>query len=295
MRRDYYAVLGIAATAGPREIRQAYRRLARQYSPDVNLWDEEARSLFDEIAEAYRVLSDPGARGMYDRFGHQVVAGVIDPSRRGDDVHAAVELSFADAARGVRWTLDVQRFSPCEDCGARGHAGGGVPCVRCAGRGVRRRVDPVSVTIPAGVDSGSQVCVPHEGSAAPFGGPRGDLIVSTRVREHPFFKRKGDSVHCEAPISVWEAIRGARVRVPTPAGEAFFVVPPGTTGGQTFRLRGQGLPRLAADGTGDLYVTIQVVMPRGLDERTDELVRQLERLMPLAPRQGLERYAGGTG
>jgi DnaJ-class molecular chaperone len=114
------------------------------------------------------------------------------------------------------------------------------------------------------------------------------------VREHPFFKRKGDSVHCEVPISVWEAIRGARVRVPTTTGQAFIVVPPGTTGGQTFRLRGQGLPRLAADGTGDLYVTIRVTMPTGLDERTDELVRQLERLMPLAPRQTLEAYAGGA-
>src|SRR5262249_44598926 len=96
MHRDYYAVLGIASTAAPREIRQAYRRLARQYSPDVNLWDVQARSLFDEIAEAYRVLSDPTARGMYDRFGHQVTAGVIDPSRRGDDVHVAVDLSFAE-------------------------------------------------------------------------------------------------------------------------------------------------------------------------------------------------------
>jgi molecular chaperone DnaJ len=160
---------------------------------------------------------------------------------------------------------------------------------------VHRSVDPVPVAIPAGVDSGTQVCVPHEGSAAPFGGPRGDLIVSTRLREHPVFKRKGDSVHCEVAVSVWEAIRGARVRVPTPGGEAFLVVPPGTTGGQTFRLRGQGLPRLAADGTGDLYVTIRVVMPTGLDERTDALVRQLERLMPLAPREGLERYAGGEG
>jgi molecular chaperone DnaJ len=295
MRRDYYAVLGIAATAAPREIRQAYRRLARQYSPDVNLWDEEARSLFDEIAEAYRVLSDPGARGMYDRFGHQVVTGAIDPGRRGDDVHAAVELSFADAARGVRWTVDVQRFSPCEACGAHGHDGRGAPCARCAGRGVHRSVDPVPVTIPAGVESGSQVCIPREGSAAPFGGPRGDLIVSTRVREHPFFKRKGDGVHCEVAISVWEAIRGARVRVPTPAGEAFLVVPPGTTGGQTFRLRGQGLPRLTADGTGDLYVTVRAVMPTGLDERTDELVRQLERLMPLCPRESLDQYAGGAG
>jgi len=139
------------------------------------------------------------------------------------------------------------------------------------------------------------VCLAGEGSAAPFGGPRGDLIVSTRVREHPFFKRKGDTVHCEVAISVWEAIRGARVRVPTPGGEAFLVVPPGTTAGQTFRLRGQGLARLTTDGTGDLFVTIQVVMARGLDERTDELVRQLERLMPMVPRESLERYAGGAG
>jgi DnaJ-class molecular chaperone len=145
------------------------------------------------------------------------------------------------------------------------------------------------------VESGSEVRLPGEGSAAPFGGPRGDLFVSTRVREHPFFKRKGDTVHCELPISVWEAIRGARVRVPTPGGEAVLVVPPGTMGGQTFRLRGQGLARLMADGTGDLFVMVQVVMPTGLDERTDELVRQLERLMPLTPRESLERYAGGAG
>src|SRR5687767_7706295 len=146
MRRDYYAVLGIAATAAPREIRQAYRRLARQYSPDVNFWDEAARSLFEEIAEAYRVLSDPGARGMYDRFGHQIVAGAIDPSRRGGDVHAAVELSFDEAARGTRLALDVQRFSPCAACDARGYDGDD-PCPRCAGRGVHRSVEPVSVTI----------------------------------------------------------------------------------------------------------------------------------------------------
>jgi molecular chaperone DnaJ len=204
-----------------------------------------------------------------------------------------VELSFAEAARGVGWTLDVQRFSPCDACGARGHDGHG-PCGRCGGRGVRRRIDPVSVTIPAGVDSGSQVCVPHEGSAAPFGGRRGDLIVSARVREHPFFKRKGDSVHCEVPVSVWEALRGARVKIPTPQGEAALVVPPGTRGGQVFRLRGHGLPRLAHDGVGDLYVTVRVEMPEGLDARTDELVRDLERLVPLAPRDGLEKFGGGA-
>jgi molecular chaperone DnaJ len=133
-----------------------------------------------------------------------------------------------------------------------------------------------------------------EGNAGPFGGPRGDLIVSTRVREHPFFRRKGDSVHCELPISVWEALLGARIHVPTPSGEAVLVVPPGTTGGQVFRLRGQGLLRLTGESTGDLYVTVRVEVPTGLDARTHELVRQLERLMPIEARTALEHYRGGA-
>src|SRR6266550_3426479 len=227
MRRDYYAVLGVVSTAGPREVRHAYQRLARQYSPDINFWDAQARALFEEIAEAYRVLSDPAARAMYDRFG----AGVL-----GD---------------------------------------GALP----AGR--------------PGVDTGAQIRLAGEGHSGPFGGPRGDLVVSTRVREHPFFRRKGESVHCEVPISVWEALLGARIRVPTPAGEAVLVVPPGATGGQVFRLRGQGLPRLADEGTGGLYVTIRVEMPTGLDARTQDLVRQLERLMPAEPRAALARFRGG--
>jgi curved DNA-binding protein len=155
-------------------------------------------------------------------------------------------------------------------------------------------IEAVAVAIPPGVDSGAQLRVPEEGSAGPFGGPRGDLLVSTRVAEHTFFARKGDNVHCEVPVSVWEALRGARIKVPTPHGEAVIVVPPGTGGGQTFRLRGQGLPRLAREGTGDLYVTVRVDIPDGLDARTEELVRTLERLMPLDPRSGLERFGGGA-
>jgi DnaJ-class molecular chaperone len=114
------------------------------------------------------------------------------------------------------------------------------------------------------------------------------------VLEHPFFKRQGEGVHCDVAISVWEAIRGARIRVPTPTGETVLVVPPGTPAGEVFRVRGQGLPKLAGDGRGDLYVTIRVEVPRGLDARTDDLVRELERLIPLAPRADLARYAGGA-
>jgi len=290
MRRDYYAVLGVAATAAPREIRQAYRRLARQYSPDVNFWDTTARALFDEIAEAYRILIDPDARSLYDRFGAQ--PDPLTAARRGEDVHVAVELGFADAARGRTVELTVPRFSPCTACDAQGRTAVEV-CDTCAGRGVRRQQDRVSVPIPAGVDSGMQVRVPGQGSAGPFGGPRGDLLVSTRVREHPFFVRKGEGVHCELPISVWEALRGTRVRVPTPQGEAVIVVPPATQPGQVFRLRGQGLPRPGDDAAGDLFVTVRVEVPGGLDARTDELVRELERLVPHAARADLDRYRGG--
>lgn len=293
MRRDYYAVLGIAATSAPREIRQAYRRLARQYSPDVNFWEATAQGVFGEIAEAYRVLSDPQARAMYDRFGPGPVGGAPEAGRRGDDIHVTVELEFADAACGAPLQLSVPRFSPCPTCGAGGRVDGGA-CTACQGRGVRRVVDPVSVMVPPGVDAGTQVRVNGEGSAGPFGGPRGDLVVSTRVREHPFFARKGDGVHCEMPIGLWEALRGARIRVPTPLGEGLLVVPPGTASGSVFRLRGQGLPRLADGSPGDLYLTVRIEIPTGLDARTDELVRELERLLPGPSRADLARYRGGA-
>jgi molecular chaperone DnaJ len=295
MRRDYYAVLGITATAAPREVRQAYRRLARQYSPDVHFWDERARALFEEIAEAYRVLSDPAARDMYDRLGPAAgTEEALGPGRRGDDVHATVDVSFAEVVRGVNRKVHVARHSPCRACGARGRGAGGGPCAACGGRGVTRATEAVAIAIPPGVDAGVQLRVSAEGSAGPFGGPRGDLIVSTRVAEHPFFARKGDSVHCELTISVWEALRGARIKVPTPQGEAVVVIPPGTPAGQVFRLRGHGLPRLAREGTGDLYVSVRVEIPEGLDARTEELVRDLERLMPLDPRPGLEKFRGGA-
>ena len=291
MRRDYYAVLGVAATAAPREIRQAYRRLARQYSPDVNFWEVTARTLFEEIAEAYRILSDPDARSLYDRFGAQPDA--LAAGRRGEDVHVAIELGFSDVVRGTSAELVVPRFSPCTACGARGRVEGRA-CDVCSGRGVRRVPERVTITIPAGVDSGMQVRVPGQGSAGPFGGPRGDLLVSTRVLEHPYFVRRGEGVHCEVSISVWEALRGARIRVPTPQGEAVLVVPLATQAGQVFRLRGQGVPRPGDDAPGDLFVTIRIEIPGGLDARTDELVRELERLLPRAARADLERYRGGA-
>lgn len=284
MRRDYYAVLGIAVAADAREIRRAYRELARRYSPDVNFWDAAARTLFEEISEAYRVLSDPGARSLYDRYGHAITdRQALDAGRRGDDLHVTVSLSFADAVRGTTLTLDLSRFSRCATCGGAGGA-------ECRGRGIRPATEPVTIQIPAGVDTGTQVRIAGQGHAGPHGGPRGDLIVSTRVSPHPFFTRKGDNLHCEVPITLSEAILGARIRVPTLDGEAVVVIPPGTPSGRAFRVRGCGVPHVFGEGRGDLYVTAQVAIPTGLDARTQEIVRELDRVLGSDPRAELRRY-----
>jgi molecular chaperone DnaJ len=325
--RDYYAVLGVAITATPVQIRRAYQRLARRYSPDVNLWDGEAQTLFEEISQAYRVLSDVSARSLYDRQGSGRERGGPAAGRargrRGDDLHVPVELSFAQAASGIVAELAVERLSPCAACEASGtrpgapaqecgHCGGtGViwrgeampraetcpacegggaraiePCPTCRGRGVHPAPAAVSVAIPAGVDTGAHIRVAGQGHAGPFGGRRGDLIAIARVHEDPVYTRRGDNIYCELPVSLVEAALGARIPVRTLRGVVDVVIPPGTQSGESVRLRGRGLPRLAADGRGDLYLTVRVEVPRALDARAQALVEELGRLLPAAPGAG---------
>jgi molecular chaperone DnaJ len=142
-KRDYYDVLGVPRAAPVAEIRRAYRRLARRYSPDVNLWDARAEGLFEEIREAYRVVGDPSARSLYDRLGHQAFEpareGEAGEPARGEDIHYAMELELEEALRGVRAEIELTRLDPCEGCGGSGGAGrqAARPCPVCQGRPVR--------------------------------------------------------------------------------------------------------------------------------------------------------------
>jgi len=321
--REYYAVLGVEAGATAVQIRRAYQRLARRYSPDVNLWEREARALFEEIAEAYRILSDPTSRTVYDRHGSRP-SGRVRPEGRpegrwGDDLHVPVELSFQQAMAGLEVDLAVDRLSPCAICQATGaaagatptvcsHCGGlgtvwregsreGVPCPACdgsgarvsepcpscRGRGVASSRASIHALLPPGLDTGAQLRVAGEGHAGPFGGPRGDLIVVARVHEDARYTRKGDNLYCEVPITLVEAVLGSRVQVRGVDGVVDLAIPPGTQSGQTFRLRGKGVRRLASDGRGDLYVTTRVEIPRDVDPRTQEMFRELGRLRPGRP------------
>ena len=158
-KRDYYEVLGVSRAAPALEIRRAYRRLARRYSPDVNLWDVRAEGLFEEIQEAYRVVGDPAARSYYDRLGHQAFQAARDataggPGVRGDDIHYGMELDLEEALKGVRAEIEVTRLEPCEACQASGGAGSQTasPCPACRGRPVRvtlRRDRPVAARCTA--------------------------------------------------------------------------------------------------------------------------------------------------
>jgi molecular chaperone DnaJ len=336
-KRDYYDVLGVPRNATAQEVRHGFRRLARMYSPDVNVWEDDRTSgLFDEIVEAYRVLSDSGARAAYDRLGHQafdVAGGVASPGEeRGEDLHCPVEIDFMEALHGVTATLDVTRREACPVCAGTGSADRraaarcescegrpvrvvsneglpvavrceacgatgwriGPPCSGCGGRGTTARRTRLSVSIPAGVDTGAQIRLPGEGHAGRPPGGAGDLVVITRVRPHPFFTRKGDNLYCEVPITVPEAALGARIQVPTPEGAAVVTVPPGTQSGQVFRLRGKGCPRLDRDGRGDLFVATAVRIPRNADATLEQVLRALERLWPEDPRATLWSPRGAS-
>ena len=329
-KRDYYDVLRVRRGAGAPEIRRAYRQLARQYSPDINLWDDRADGLFDEIAEAYRILGDPATRALYDRLGHQAFEppreGAADRAARGEDLHYPIEIEFEQALRGVPVVTEAARLEPCAVCDATGGAGGRrvvrcrvcqgrpvrivvgngelpvaarceacrgagwqvpEPCPACSGRGTLLRQFRLSVAIPPGVDTGAQIRVPGEGHAAPAPGVRGDLVVITRVRPHPFFTRKGDNLYCEVPITVPEAALGARIQIPTPDAAAMVTIPAGTQSGQIFRIRGKGCSRLDRGGRGDLLVVTRVVIPRNADSTLEEVLRTLQRLLPENPRAEL--------
>jgi molecular chaperone DnaJ len=166
-------------------------------------------------------------------------------------------------------------------------------CRPCGGEGRVRRAETSDVRIPAGVNTGSRVRVPGHGNAGRLGGPPGDLYIIMDVAPHPFFERQGDDIYTRVPITVSEASLGAKIEVPTLDGRAQLRIPPGTNSGQKFRLREKGVqsarnPRKR----GDQYVEVQVVVPKPVDERVRNLLRDLEKLEPQDPRKDLFSRAG---
>jgi molecular chaperone DnaJ len=235
--------------------------------------------------------------------------------RRGADLHQSLVFSFEEAMRGGPRQITVTRQEHCRACGgtgrlrtpesrcpqchgngavrsARGHMvfskpcapcrGTGrradIPCVSCGGHQMEMRAEALTFTVPPGLADGARIRVPGKGHAGRNGGEPGDLFVTARVQPHPVFRRDGDDLHLVVAIAVHEAALGAKIDVPALDGRARLRVPPGTQSGQRFRLRERGVPSARDGRRGDLVVEVRMVLPKVLDERSKELLREFGRI-----------------
>jgi len=321
MYKDYYDILGVERGASEREIKQAFRRLARRWHPDVNPDDEQAEEAFKEINEAYEVLGDSEKRAKYDRLGHswnQWQRSGRDPGQydwsqwftgapRGTRVRWSGDLgdlfgggggeAFSDFFKAVFGQVGGGRGRSSDDTfgrttANRGRSGTSLgqdaeadvtitlqEALSGTSRVLEREGRRIRVTIPPGVKNGSKVRVAGEGHPAYTGGAPGDLYLNISVEPHPNFERHGDDLRCGVSVDLFTAVLGGHVRLPTLNGDVSLKIPAGTQGGQTFRLRGQGMPNPRRPRErGNLLATVQVEVPRDLSDQERELFDRLARI-----------------
>lgn len=282
--KDYYAILGVPRNASDKEIKQAYRRLARLYHPDLNPGNKEAEAKFKEINEAYEVLSDPEKRRRYDQFGeswrYAEQVGGTPWQQKVWDFEDLKTTPFGDIFEKIFSDFGFSPFSH------RPHKGEDIELpveitLEEAYFGTTRVLDTpsgrIEVKIPPGVDNGSRVRIEGKGRAR-GGGPPGDLYLNISVKPHPLFERKGDDLYLELPVPLTVAILGGEVEVPTIKGKVVLKIPAETQNGKVFRLSGLGMPRLKDGAKGDLFAKVKVVLPTNLSSREKELFRELRRL-----------------
>lgn len=314
--RDYFKVLGVERTADADTIKRAFRKLARQYHPDVNPGDQEAEAKFKEVSEAYEVLSDPDKRRRYEQFGQYWgqagAAGMggmdVDFGRYGNFDEFINDLlgRFGGAGGGAGAPGGFGFGSSGFPGGfATGGFGGGFGTGRAAApnldaeatislslaeafRGCERTLavndERVKVRIPPGVKGGSRLRLKGKGNLQPGTGRRGDLYLTLQLQAHPVWTLDGDQLRAELPLSLDELALGGEVRVATPDGEASVQVPPGMSPGRSLRLKGKGWP--LKGGRGDLLLTPVLRLPDPLSQRERELLEQLRAARSADPRGG---------
>jgi DnaJ-class molecular chaperone len=325
-RKNPYEVLGVARDADEDTIRKAYRKLARKHHPDVNPGDKAAEERFKAISEAYAILSNAEKRRAYDEFGDVSLESGFDAeaarrareafgqrfggARSGGGSGGGEEFAFGDlddllgdlfsrrgwtgGGRGGRSGRGGLRGPDIEaevELDLREAARGGehrFTITRAAADGATR-TETLTVRIPPGVADGGRIRIPGKGGEGIGGAPAGDLHATIRIRPDPVFRLEGRDLHLELPITVREAVLGAKVEVPTLDGRATLQVPPGTDSGKRLRLRGKGMPNPAGGAPGDLYAVIQIRVPRGLSDDAQAKLEALAKFDPPDPRKGLFR------
>ena len=300
---DPYEVLGVKRDASPKEIQKAYRRLAKKLHPDLNPGNAEAEKQFKEVTAAYDLLSDPEKRARFDR-GEIDASGAERPQQR-------FYRDFADSASNPYTSdagfADFADFAGDDILSAIFGRGGRAQPRRRRGSDVRYRLEVdfldavngaakritlpdgsvLDVTIPAGTRDGQVLRLRGKGRPGVGGGPPGDALIEIRVRPHRYFRRRGDDIDLEMPVSLAEAVLGGRVEAPTPTGPVTMTVPKGANTGTVLRLKGKGVPR-ANGSRGDEYVTLKVTLPDEPDPELERLVAEWQPGKAYNPRQAME-------
>jgi curved DNA-binding protein len=306
--KDFYSVLEVPRGADADAIKKAYRALAMKFHPDRNPGNKSAEERFKAINQANDVLSDPKKRALYDEFGEMGLRDGFNAdqyrqyqrytggagARGGEDAFSGGNVDVSD--------LFEQLFSGgAGAAGARRRGGARAP-VRGADlegeitidlpdavRGIELPItvngNSLKVRVPPGVHDGARLRIPGKGQAPPGGHP-GDLMLTVHVRPHTFFWIEDENLHVRVPVTLPEAWRGAKVKVPTPGGELTVRVPPKTSSGAKLRLRGKGITHGRGGEASDLIVHIEIALPKDLPE-IEEIIQQLERVDESDPRAEL--------
>jgi curved DNA-binding protein len=302
MAKDYYEVLGVGKDASEKEIKQAFRKLAKKLHPDTNPDNPQAEAKFKEINEAYEVLGDKEKREKYDRFGsaYQQVGGVPNGTQyysnadMGDmgDIFESIFGGLGGSGRASRGRTRTTERSGGGFPGFGGFDVGGAE----AGRDIEQTVSislqeaytgttrlitkgdrTVRVNIPAGAATGTKVRLAGEGEAGYGGGPAGDLFLIVQVETDPQFERKGDDLYTDIKVDMFTALLGGTVEVPTLGRPLNLKIPAGMQSGRRLRLTGKGMPKLRQkDQYGDLYARVLITVPEHLNDEQRRLVEELK-------------------
>jgi len=310
MAQTPYEVLGVKSDASPDALRKAYRKLAKELHPDLNPGKPEAEARFKSVTAAYDILSDPEKKGRYDR-------GEIDES--GAERPRYSYRPHAESAQGRKYgpqeEMDIGDLDDILSMFGRGGGAGGarrgrggaqfqmpggdrmfsltIDFVEAATGGKKRlQLSPdesLDVTIPPGIEDGQVLRLKGKGSPGFGGGPPGDALIEVHIAPHPFFRRDGDNIRMELPVSLAEAVLGARIPVPTVTGPVTMTIPKGSDTGTQLRLRGKGITRRGGSTTaqGDQYVTLKVVIGAPDDPDLAKFLEGWSKREAINPRGGM--------
>lgn len=294
---DPYKVLGVSRNADEKAIKKAYRKLAHKYHPDRNSGNKQSEATFKSVNAAYEIVGDKEKRKLYDEFGAASLQSGFD---------AAQARQYANMYGGMGGGMGGMGGGGFEDIFSRLFSGGGVrghgrpaprrgadvashlridfvTAVKGGQRTIRIGGETLEIDIPAGVKTGQKIRLAGRGEAGTMGAPNGDLKIEITVTDHHLYKREGDDIHFDVPVTMLELVAGAPINVDVPDGSIELNVPAGSQNGRKLRVKGLGVPK--RDGSrGNLYIHLNLVLPESDDPRLLECARDLDKLYKKSPR-----------